>query len=262
MTHLRVLIADDEAIARRRLARLLARLDGITLAGEAIDCDTTVEAVQRLRPDLLLLDVQMPGGDGFAVIDRLGKDVPPVIFVTAYDRYALRAFDAAAIDYLTKPVDPPRLAAAMARARLWVTAADRADRIAELTATVAALRGRPAEEQLPARDIWVKSRAGYQRIPLESIDYVRAERDYARIVVESRSYLIPETLTALAERLEDAGFLRIHRSVVIRKDAVRRIDRRAYGALVACLPDGTELPVGRSHATHVQQAFGLKPTKD
>ena len=258
---MRVVIADDEAIARRRLARLLSRVDGVALAGEAVDCDTTVETVRRLRPDLLLLDVQMPGGDGFSVIERLGRDTPSVIFVTAYDRYALRAFDVAAIDYLTKPVDPPRLAAALGRAQAWIAAGEGAERIAELTATVAALRAQPAEDSAAPRDLWVKSRSGYHRIPLETIDYVRAERDYARIVVEGRSHLIPETLTALSGRLGSAGFLRIHRSVLIRTEAVRKIDRRAYGALVAILPDGTELPVGRSYAAEVQLAFGLRPGK-
>lgn len=102
---LRILIADDEPIARRRLTRLLALAGDAQVIGEAEDCDQTVAATKALRPDLLLLDVQMPGGDGFSVINRLGAALPPVIFVTAYDRYALRAFEAAALDYITKPVE-------------------------------------------------------------------------------------------------------------------------------------------------------------
>lgn len=259
---LRVLIADDEPIARRRLARQLARAGGVALVGEAGDCDQTVGAVRALRPDLLLLDVQMPGGDGFAVVDRLAGALPPVIFVTAYDAYALRAFEAAAIDYLTKPVEPPRLAAALSRARMWIAASDRAERIAELQATVAALRAAPLEAQSPSRDLWVKGRLGHQRVLIDSIDYIRAERDYARLVIGSQSHLIPDTIAALAERLAAFGFLRIHRSLLVRQAAVRGLGRRRYGGLVALLPDGTELPVGRSHAQQVQRALGVKPAAE
>ncbi|MFV0384776.1 LytR/AlgR family response regulator transcription factor [Paracoccus sp. (in: a-proteobacteria)] len=256
---LRALIADDEPIARRRLARLLGQATGVSVIGEAGDGDQTVRAVQSLRPDLLLLDVQMPGGDGFSVFDRLGKALPPVIFVTAFDHYARRAFDAAAIDYLTKPVEMPRLIAALSRARLWIGAGDREDRIAGLLATIAGLRASLRAGQAPARDLWIKGRSGHQRIAMDDIVYIKAERDYARIVVADTSHLVPETIQALAERLADSGFLRIHRSVLVRRDAVRGLGRRRYGALVAILADGTELPVSRSHATLVQREFGLKP---
>lgn len=258
---LRALIADDEPIARRRLARRLASAGGVELVGEAGDCAATIAAARALRPDLLLLDVQMPGGDGFAVIDTLGEATPAVIFVTAYDRYALRAFDVAAVDYLTKPVETPRLLAALARARLWIAAADRAERIAGLQARIAALRAAAAGDPAPARDLWVRGRAGHQRISLDSIDYIRAERDYARIVAGGRSHLIPETLTALSERLAESGFLRIHRSILVRRDAVRGLERGSHGALVARLAGGETLPVGRSHAMRVRRALGLGPPR-
>lgn len=257
-SRLRVLIADDEPIARRRLARQLLRTGMVDLIGEAGDVAQTVRAMQMLRPDLLLLDVQMPGGDGFAVIDRLGEALPPVIFVTAYDRYALRAFEAAALDYLTKPVELPRLVAALARARLWIEASDRAERIAELQATVAALRTRQSDPQAPPRDLWVKTRIGHLRIPIDSIDYIRAERDYVRIVITDQSHLVPETIATLAERLATFGFVRIHRSLLVRQTAVQSFARRHYGALVAVLSDGTELPVSRSHSQNVQRAFGIR----
>ncbi|MFV0301540.1 MAG: LytR/AlgR family response regulator transcription factor [Paracoccus sp. (in: a-proteobacteria)] len=256
---LRVLIADDEPIARRRLARQLARTGMAEVIGEAGDFDQTVQAVRMLRPDLLLLDVQMPGGDGFAVIDHLGEALSPVIFVTAYDRYALRAFEAAALDYLTKPVELPRLAAALARATVWIDAGERAEHIAELQATVAALRAAPADPQSPSRDLWVRGRLGHQRIQIDSIDYIRAERDYARIVIADQSHLIPDTIAALSRRLAPFGFVRIHRSLLVRRTAVAGFARRRYGALVALLSEGTELPVGRSYAQQVQRSFGIKP---
>lgn len=258
---LRVLIADDEPIARRRLSRLLAGLGHITVLGEAGDCDQTVAAVRRLRPDLLLLDVQMPGGDGFSVIDRLGAEVPPVIFVTAYDHYSLRAFQTAALDYVTKPVEPPRLAAAIDRARAALMARDQGERIAQLQAVVASLRA--SMQQMgatgaEAADLWVKTRDGHMRLTLASIDYVRAERDYVRIFTGAQSYLIAETMTAMQARLAPLGFLRIHRGILVRQAAIQRILRRRYGVLAVRLADGTELGIGRSYAAGVLQELQVK----
>lgn len=257
---LRVLIADDEPIARRRLARQLARTDMAEVIGEAGDCDQTVKAVHMLCPDLLLLDIEMPGGDGFAVIDRLGNALPPVIMVTAYDRYALRAFEAAALDYVTKPVELPRLAAALARAVKWIDAGESAERIAELQATLAAIRARAPASQTPLRDMWIRGRSGHQRLQIDSIDYVRAERDYARIVIADQTHLISETIAALTQRLSTFGFVRIHRSLLVRQTAVTGFARHRYGALFAILADGTELPVGRSYVQRVQRTFGIGPS--
>ncbi|RCW80480.1 LytR/AlgR family response regulator transcription factor [Paracoccus lutimaris] len=263
---LRVLIVDDEPIARRRLLRLLAQLDGIQPVGEAGDCDQAVAAIQTLRPDLVMLDLQMPGGDGFAVIERLGKAVPPVIFVTAFDQYALRAFEAAAVDYITKPVEMPRLAAAIERGRAAAMARDQGQRIAELQGMVAVLRaaldGTAGEGAAGSRDLWVRTRMGQTRIGIDSIDYILAERDYMRIFSGGQSYMIAESMAAMQRRLAPMGFLRIHRGVLVRQAAIAGLVRRRYGMLAVRLEDGTELGVGRSHVHDVLQVLGLKPAQD
>lgn len=256
---MRVLIADDEPIARRRLARLLADLDDVTVLGEVGDCDQAVAAVRRLRPDLLLLDIQMPGGDGFSVIDRLGAQAPPVIFVTAFDHYSLRAFETSAIDYVTKPVEMPRLAAAIQRGRQAFDAREQGLRVAELQAMVAALRASLHDMHAPADDLWVKARDGHVRIAISGIDYLRAERDYVRICAGNQSYLIAETMTAMEARLAPMGFLRIHRGILVRRSAVRRIVRRRYGVWAVQLPDGNELGIGRSYAASVLRVLQVKP---
>ena len=266
-TPLRVLIVDDEPIARRRLARMLALLDAITLVGEAGDCDQAVAAVLQLKPDLVMLDLQMPGGDGFSVIDRLGTALPPVIFVTAFDQYALRAFEAAAVDYITKPVEVARLAAAIERGRHAVATRDQQGRIAELQAMVASLRA-SLRASLgaglggaggPSSDLWVRTRAGHQRIGIDSIDYILAERDYMRIFTAGQSYMIADSMAAMAQRMAPMGFLRIHRSILVRQAAIRGLLRRRYGTLAVRLEDATELGVGRSYVQDVLQVLGLKP---
>lgn len=257
---LRVLIADDEPIARRRLARLLDGLGYIKLLGQAGDCDQTIAAVRQLRPELLLLDVQMPGGDGFSVIDRLGAEMPLVIFVTAFDHYSLRAFETAAVDYVTKPVELPRLAAAIARARQALSARNQAERVTQLQAMVASLRASLGEMRTTDQDIWVKVRDGHVRLAIGSIDYVRAERDYVRICAGERSFLIAETMTAMNQRLAPLGFLRIHRGILVRKSAIQRVLRRRYGALAVQMADGRELGIGRSHAPDVLKALQLQPS--
>lgn len=256
---IRALIADDEPIARRRLARLLARLANVVIVGEAGDCDQTLAAVRQLRPDLLFLDIQMPGGDGFSVIDRLGAELPPVIFVTAFDHYALRAFEAAPLDYLTKPVEMSRLTAAVTRARATLDLLQRDERIAELQATVAVLRASIRDRHDPADNFWIRGRLGHDRIRPDEIDYVRAERDYVRLFLAGQqSHLVAESMASLENRIADLGFLRIHRSTMVRQAAIRGVARRGYGSLIAVLNDGTELTVGRSYAGRVLQQLGLE----
>ncbi len=259
---LSILVIDDEQIARRRLIRLLRTIEGVSIVGEAFDVPSALETAIELRPDLMLLDVQMPGGDGFDVIERLGQQSPPVVFVTAFDHHAIRAFDMEAIDYLTKPVDPHRLSIAIRRARAALAERSREEQIGELLATVETLRRSLRESQSPARFFWVKGRGTQQRIAIEAIDYVEAERDYIRLHASGQSHLVSENISAVAARLQPMGFIRIHRSTLVRRDAVRELVQGRYGSWSLRLVEGTELRIGRTYAGLVRRALELLPAAD
>lgn len=252
MTRHSVLIVDDEPLARRRLARLVAQLDDVTLAGEAHDVESAYAQVREQAPDIVLLDIQMPGASGFDLIERLGAAAPAVVFVTAFDHFALRAFDARAADYVTKPVDPGRLAAAIGRALAAARAKGREERIAELDETVATLRAALREQDGGSAGIWVKTRTGHVRIPAGDIVSIQAERDYSRIHVADRSYLLHESLRSLEQRVAPDDFIRIHRSTIVRRDRIAAIRTGPFGALIAALDDGSELRVGRTYAAQVR----------
>lgn len=254
---LSVLIVDDEPIARRRLTRLLRQIGGVQPVGEAGDVEDAVVAARTLAPDILLLDIQIPGGGGFAVLDRLGAEAPVAIFVTAHDRFALRAFEVAAVDYVTKPVEPARLAAALARARTACAVRDSRERLAELHSTVQTLRGALAEAAGPLRTLWIRAGNEMRNIEIGAITHIRAERDYVRLHAGGRSYLHSDTLASMEEKLTEHGFVRVHRSVLVQRAAVSGLVREGRGRMVLRLSDGAEVPVGRSHLASVGAALGL-----
>jgi len=258
---LSVLIVDDEPIARRRLLRLLRRIGDVVPVGEAGDVAEAVAAVATLAPEVILLDIEIPGGGGFAVLERLGPNPPVVIFVTAHDRYALRAFDVEAVDYLTKPVEGARLATALARARSMAAAQEHRERIDELQSTVQSLRGALSQAEGPLRSIWIRSGAEFRNIDLDSISHIRAERDYVRIHAGGRSWLHNDTMSGMAEKLAPHGFLRVHRSILVLRRAIVGITRQGRGRLELRLADGSAVPIGRSHVTAVSAALGLGPTE-
>ncbi|BBE72128.1 LytR/AlgR family response regulator transcription factor [Oharaeibacter diazotrophicus] len=256
MTGLSVLVVDDEPLARRRLIRLAGALAWVGRIAEAGDVAGALRSLADEPADVLLLDVQMPGGDGFDLLARLPAGIAPaVVFVTAFDHHALRAFEAAAVDYVTKPVEPARLRVAMERARAAVAARGHAERVAELQETVATLRRAVGARERRSRDLWVRVGADHVRLAAEAILRIQAERDYVRIHVRGADYLHHESLAALGERLDPAEFLRIHRGTIVRRDAVARIRTGAYSALIAVLADGTELKVGRTYAAAVRAAL-------
>lgn len=256
MNALSVLIVDDEPIARRRLRRQLSAMEGIQIVGEAGDTTEAIDSVRSLRPDLMLLDVHMPGGNGFDILDKLGDNAPAVIFVTAFDHYALRAFDESAVDYVTKPVEEGRLSAAIGRARSAVQARDDRDRVAELVETVATLRKALREIEGRPQQFWMKSRGEFFRIGSGKVVRIQAERDYVRIFADGQSYLLGESLASLERRLDGAEFIRVHRGVILRRDAIVRFRRAGYASLVAVLSDGSEVRVGRTFAKAVRAEIG------
>lgn len=247
-----VLVVDDEPLARRRLVRHLRQLPWVAQVEEAADVRQALEALARFNAHILLLDIQMPGGSGFDLVARLPDPAPAIVFVTAFGDQACRAFDANAVDYVTKPIEPGRLRLALERARRAVALRDSADRLAELEEVVASLRRAAAPRSPGARELWVKSGGHYVRIDTARITRIQAERDYARIHADGRSYLHGENLAALARGLPADEFIRIHRSTLVRVDAVTRLEVGPLSSLAVVLRDGDVARVGRTHTAQVR----------
>ena len=236
----KVLLVDDEPLVRAGLRDALAAQPGLTIVGEAGDGLAAVDAIERLVPELVFLDVQMPGLDGFGVLASLEPAMrPAVVFVTAFEQYALRAFDAHAIDYLLKPFDDERLLAALARALTWLqrTRPD-ADRVPALLADVAAARG---------RDRFVVKHGGRLRLVLaHDLAWIEARGNYVQLHTDEGPFLLRETLAALEEALPAARFLRVHRSAIVALPEVRAVRRQPGGDHELLLRSGAAVPLGRT----------------
>ena len=250
-----VLVVDDEPLARRRLIRLLQKLDWVKRIEEAANADEACRIAVKTQPEILLLDIQMPGGSGFDLLERMGQALPIVIFVTAFDHHALRAFEANAIDYVTKPIQPGRFAAAMERAKLATGSRSQTDQILELQETVASLKRALNGQPKHANEFWIKTRGEFIRIANESILRIQAERDYARIHTTSASYLYQESLSSLEKRLDSGDFIRIHRSTIVRLGAISRIKQAAFSTLIVILINGSEARVGRTYASALRASL-------
>ena len=232
MAALRALLVDDEPLAIRRLARSLEEIDDVVVVGATTSSREAVSLISSEAPDLVFLDIAMPGLDGFEVVDRIaGEGQPAIVFVTAYDAHAVQAFDVAAADYLMKPFAQPRLAQAVERGRLWLEA--RSARAA-------------APEPQPVDALWVHRHREIVRVPVDDIHWIEGHGDYARIHGQDFVALARATLTSLEAKLDRAGFVRVHRSAICRKTAIVALKRRATGAMTVLLANGEEAPVGRS----------------
>lgn len=252
MTGLTVLVVDDEPLARRRLTRLLGKLDWVDQIDEAADVKEARFKIVEIQPDILLLDIQMPGGSGFDVLEQLGSASPIVVFVTAFDHHALRAFDANAVDYVTKPIDPGRFSMAMERARVAAGSRYQIDRVAELQETVTSLKQALCGQPRQTSEFWVKTIGEYVRIAPENIIRFQAERDYVRIHVTGANYLYQESLASLERRLDPVDFMRIHRSTIVRRSMIARIKQAPFASFIAVFIDGSETRVGRTYASVVR----------
>jgi DNA-binding LytR/AlgR family response regulator len=251
-----VLVVDDEPLARRRTLRLLGQVEGVGRVEEAGDFAQACRMVDASCPDILLLDIQMPGGDGFELLERVVQTPPAVIFVTAFDHHALRAFEANAIDYVTKPIEPPRFRAAMDRALRVVAMHSRDERIAELQETVTSLRSALNDRAKPSPDFWVRTLGEHVRVASDAIVRFEADRDYVRIHVPGAHYLYRESLASLEQRLDPTEFVRIHRSAIVRRRAIVRVRSGPFAALIAVLSDGAEVRVGRTYETQMRAVLG------
>jgi len=241
---MRILIVDDEALARSYLKEQLTALgavgdDKIEIVGEAANGFEAVKLVEELAPDVALLDIQMPKLSGFEVLDLLGERAPAIVFTTAYDEYALRAFEVHAVDYLLKPVEPPRLRAALERVR---------DRLKHHTARL------PAQELLAAARpsgarldrILIREEARVLILPVDKLDYVEAQDDYLWFNAEGKRHRKQQTMSDLESQLDPQRFVRIHRSYLLNIDRLSRLELYSKDSWLAILTSGAHLPVSRA----------------
>jgi two-component system, LytTR family, response regulator len=243
----RVLIVDDEAVARRRIRRLLAPDPDVIVVGECGDGASAVRAIAAERPDVAFLDVQMPELDGFDVVQAVKpSELPAVVFVTAFDQYALRAFDVHAIDYLLKPFTSERFRVALARAR------ERCGRRDALAALVEQLRARP---RYLAR---FAVRAADRTVLVDSadVDWMEAADNYVKLHVGAKEYLLRETLGGIEKRMNPAAFARIHRSAIVQIDRVAELSPATHGDLGVRLRDGTRLTLSRTFRDRLMGVMG------
>lgn len=253
--NVRVVIVDDEPLARQHVADRLAHEENVEVVGEADNGNDAVEIIRRLRPDIVFLDVQMPGLDGIDVVDTIGADeMPATIFTTAFDQYALKAFDRAAVDYLLKPFDDERFSQAFRRAR-------KAIELQEVDRMARRLRSLLQEETAGKPDryldrIPVESRGQVRVVPVAKIDYITASGPYAELHVGDRAYAVRERMQTLEERLDPAVFLRVHRSVIVRLDRVDAMLRSPGGDYGVRLKDGTTLSVSRARRDELERRLG------
>jgi two-component system LytT family response regulator len=237
---LHVVIVDDEPLARAVVREYLGAHPGIEIVAECGNGFEAVKAVTELSPDLMFLDVQMPKLSGFEVLELLGREVP-VIFTTAYDQYALRAFEVHAVDYLLKPFSEERFAEALSRARERLHAKAQDGSEPAIDALTDAVRSKGPLERVLIRD-----GAQVHVLPVERVDYVEAQDDYVCFVSEGRQYLKDQTLAAVEGLLDPARFVRIHRSYLLNIERIARVELYAKDSRVAILRDGRRLPVSRA----------------
>lgn len=245
---IRTLIVDDEPLAIERLQMLCAREPRIALVGTATDGEAALRLIEGLRPDLVMLDIAMPLLDGIGVARAVGRMGirPAVIFVTAFEGFAVEAFDLAAVDYMLKPVAHDRLTRAVDRVEIALR-----NRAPE---DVAAAPAAPAPEW--AEEFWVPHRSELIRIAADQIDRIEAERDYMRLHVGTHSYLLHQTISSLEERLDPQQFVRLHRSHIVRRDHIARLRHDGSGVWFAALADGSEIRIGRTFLANVRAMTG------
>jgi len=258
---LRLLLADDEPLALRRLRLALDSIPDVQIVSAVSDGARAIDAMRQLRPDAVLLDIKMPLADGFEVAEAVEEaGGPSVIFVTAYDSYALRAFETSAVDYLLKPIEFDRLAAALDRARVRRSARDADRRAEELASVLNALREESRERDAPRyeREFWIRERGRFVRVPVADVERIEAERDYVRLHWEGRTLLYRETMSNLEERLDPDVMLRVHRSAFVNWARLKAVHRDGGGRLLAVLESGDEVPVSRAYAQRVMHEMKTK----
>jgi two-component system LytT family response regulator len=246
---LRIVIVDDESLARAVVREYAAADPGIEIVADCANGFEAVKAVAELKPDLVLLDVQMPKLDGFEVLELLGRD-QAVVFITAYDQYALKAFEVHAVDYLLKPFSAERFQEAIVRARERMRAKTALppdeDEISKFIRDAKPRTG-------PAGRVLIRDGANVHVLPVDKVDYVEAQDDYVAFKSEGKQYLKDQTLSAVEETLDPSRFVRIHRSFILNIDRISKVELYAKDSRMAILRDGTRLPVSRAGYARLSQ---------
>ena len=249
-----VLIVDDEQPARTRLKRLLSAHGDITIAGECVDGASAVQAIEAGKPDLVLLDIQMPELDGFDVLQALDMPrLPEIIFVSAFDHYAIRAFQVHALDYVLKPVEADRLSDALDHARQRVR-----ERIATSDPRLTGLLNELTTTRPYLTRIPVRSDNRVRVVDLADVDWIGAADNYIALHCGNREYLVRDTISGIEHRLDPAQFVRIHRSTIVRMDRIAELHPDLHGDFQVRLKDGTQLALSRTFRPAIEERFGRR----
>jgi two-component system, LytTR family, response regulator len=261
---LRVLIADDEVLARERIRDLLLKADNVDIVGSTDNGKATLAAIHSHEPDLLFLDVQMPGMNGFEVVRKVGpENMPATIFVTAYDKHALKAFDLAAIDYLLKPFSDERFEKALERARQLCQLRQYGDVVGRIRQAMETMGVDTPDTRIAPREvaylerIAVESRGQVRVVAVEQIDYIGACGVYAELHVGEKAYVVRERMQLLEERLDPRHFFRVHRSAIVQLNRIDLLLREAGGDYTLKLKNGAQLTVSRSRIRNLEAWMGV-----
>jgi two-component system, LytTR family, response regulator len=245
----RAIVVDDEPVARRRLRTLLQREEGVEIVAECEDGTGAIEAIRRLRPDVVFLDVQMPDLDGFDVIEALApSEHPAIVFVTAYDRYAVRAFEVHAVDYLLKPFERERLRKTLGRLGEHRDSREASRRLQAAVESVLTHR--------PLRRVIVRTPGRVYAVRVEEIDSIHAAGHYLELQTATATHLIRESMTDLEARLDPARFVRIHRSMIVNVDRIRELQPTFHGEFIVLLHSGRRLRCSRTYAEKLTTLWG------
>lgn len=250
---IRAIIVDDEPLARERLRELLQTDVEINILRECINGEDAIEAIQELVPDLVFLDVEMPGKDGFAVLEALNPEqIPAVIFVTAYHQYAVRAFEFYALDYLLKPFDKERFEKALERAKAHI----KNEKSENLTARILSALDEIKNKPVHLERLVIKMNGHVFFVKTEEIDWLEAEGNYVRLHAGKESYLLRDTITALETQLDPRRFIRVHRSAIVNLDRIQELQPWFHGEYRIILSAGVQLTLSRSYRERLHEALG------
>lgn len=259
MSVLRLLTIDDEVLALRRLKLLLQTISQVEHVGEANSCREALTKIDSLKPDAVLLDIKMRDGSGFDVAEAISlrPDGPAVIFVTAFDEFAVQAFDSSVADYLLKPVERDRLSRALDRVHRRHKLLDAEQRVDELHQIVRALRAARQGDHAYESEFWLKSSGGLVRVPVDSIESVSSEDEYIAIHTASGSHLMRGSIRQFSERVEPGLFVRIHRRWLVKQTAIAELRGRKFGPAEVVLRSGRRLPAGRVYLKQLRKGVQL-----